>query len=169
MYENQIFSRSELPVVSAASSSGCDRVLGQQNYAKYFGDHDQMMTSRQRQKNDTISYGDSPNCFHIFVIFKFFLFMSSFKFVFKNLVFIPPPPSNSFQRFQTGLGGLSLSGSFEGKHDERFYPVNQENHKKISDLKKVFKQVWVVSVWGGAEQNLGGGGGEQNLGGGKGF
>ena len=53
--------------------------------------------------------------------------------------FICPPPSNSFQIFQTGLVGLS-GGIFIGRiTNTKFTLYNRENKREISHLKKFFK------------------------------
>ena len=54
----------------------------------------------------------------------------------------PPPPLKLISKFSDGFGWFEFEWVvLRAKNDEGFYPVNQENQEKISDLKKVFRRV----------------------------
>ena len=74
--------------------------------------------------------------------------------IYRNCVIArPPPPQTHFKSFRRVWSFEFEWVVFRAKHDERFYPVNQENQKKISDLKKSFRRVYPIWVWGGGSGN----------------
>ena len=55
-----------------------------------------------------------------------------------------PPPQTHFESFRRVWSFDFEWVVFRAKHDELFYPVNQENQEKISDLKKSFTRVYPI-------------------------